>query len=525
MSSSPKKTNDSGPQLKLVKPSDDPMEARRADYQNALDALPKRLQQPLANFVKQHVEMELAPAPVTESAYKAHLLLVLASISIAFGVLEIERATTVGWEDMWHSFSVALAVVCVQSVVSLAFAVLMRIQTRKFRLSANFVAVGLAALSCYFIDKLVPFIYFYVPNYFVATIVVETLYVGALLFWTHWFLRNALPTSRPKMVKVLNLTIAMAIGAVLCFRHFEARNGEDTLPRVYLVPFAAGSGEDAKIETVLPGVFSTAVARAKSFAGRFVSSGNSYLWDKKYDKAAASFDEAIRIDPKSRKAFEGRARARLELGEYEKAITDVERAIKLDPRETHLYYLKGKILMAGKDWPAAISAFEIYIAKEEKSSRSLQMKAVAQYYSGNASGALKTLEEAMGISPKGWEVAVWKEIVGQEVPGYRSQLKEQAAGRRGDSWSASLLRYFAGAISEEALVTVAGRGDERWNRHRIHSAEFFIGQRLLLNGDHAGARARFEKVKSAARRDSDEWVGAMMELERMNERKPAEARK
>jgi len=66
----------------------------------------------------------------------------------------------------------------------------------------------------------------------------------------------------------------------------------------------------------------TACASGASKAADKIELGQKYLTELNYTEAAASFTEAIRLDPDNIQAYMGRAEAYLALGEYEKALED-----------------------------------------------------------------------------------------------------------------------------------------------------------------------------------------------------------
>ena len=60
-----------------------------------------------------------------------------------------------------------------------------------------------------------------------------------------------------------------------------------------------------------------------------LAKGNSSLDDDNFDKAIANFAEAIRIDPKSAKAYSGRGCAYANRGDFNEAIADYTEAIRM----------------------------------------------------------------------------------------------------------------------------------------------------------------------------------------------------
>ena len=66
------------------------------------------------------------------------------------------------------------------------------------------------------------------------------------------------------------------------------------------------------------------------------------------DRAVADYNEAIRLDPKSGKAFVGRGEVFGSRGDFERAIADYNEAIRLNPKSSVAYFARGRsYLFAG----------------------------------------------------------------------------------------------------------------------------------------------------------------------------------
>lgn len=84
--------------------------------------------------------------------------------------------------------------------------------------------------------------------------------------------------------------------------------------------------------------------------------GKTFYENKKYDQAIASYDEAIKLNPKLIKAFNSRGIAYMVKGQFDQAIADFSRAIELDPNYGKAYnnravafWSKGEVAKAQED--------------------------------------------------------------------------------------------------------------------------------------------------------------------------------
>jgi tetratricopeptide (TPR) repeat protein len=93
----------------------------------------------------------------------------------------------------------------------------------------------------------------------------------------------------------------------------------------------------------------------------YLTRGNVYQYGRQdYDRAAADYTEALRINPKYAEAYYNRGNAAYRNGkrDYERAIADYTEAIRLDPKYANAYNLRGQAYYKGKkDYNNAIADF------------------------------------------------------------------------------------------------------------------------------------------------------------------------
>lgn len=82
-----------------------------------------------------------------------------------------------------------------------------------------------------------------------------------------------------------------------------------------------------------------------------LSAGLDLCWAEKCetDDALADYNEAVRIDPKSAKAYDYRGIACFAKKDYDMAIADYSEAIRLDPKIVRLSGLSGHVLGSDQD--------------------------------------------------------------------------------------------------------------------------------------------------------------------------------
>ena len=78
-------------------------------------------------------------------------------------------------------------------------------------------------------------------------------------------------------------------------------------------------------------------------------------------RAAADYDEAIRIDPKLANAYFERAKSYTRRGDEARSIADFDEAIRLDPKLANAYFERGKSYARKRDEARAIADYQAAI--------------------------------------------------------------------------------------------------------------------------------------------------------------------
>ncbi len=122
---------------------------------------------------------------------------------------------------------------------------------------------------------------------------------------------------------------------------------------------------------------------------------------REYDKALAGFTEAIRLDPRSAEAYEGRARIYGTKRDYDRAIADLTAAIRLNPKRALVYYMRGNAYRLKKDYDTAIADYTDAARIEPAASDPYFWRGVAYDLKKDYDRAIADFTEAIRRAPKG----------------------------------------------------------------------------------------------------------------------------
>ncbi|CAM8911793.1 unnamed protein product [Rhodiola kirilowii] len=122
-----------------------------------------------------------------------------------------------------------------------------------------------------------------------------------------------------------------------------------------------------------------ASADGNDAAASFKDKGNELFKAGNYLKAAATYTQAIKLDPSNATLYSNRAAAFLNLVKLNKALADAETAITLNPQWEKGYFRKGCVLEAMEKFDDALAAFKKALQLNPQSSEvSRKIKRIEQ---------------------------------------------------------------------------------------------------------------------------------------------------
>jgi tetratricopeptide (TPR) repeat protein len=129
--------------------------------------------------------------------------------------------------------------------------------------------------------------------------------------------------------------------------------------------------------------------RAEVYSGR----GN-------YDQAIVNHDEVIKLDPKNAFAYAGRGSAYYSKNDYDRALADFDQAIGLDPRYPAVYNARGKIYYDRNAFDRAIADYDQAIKLDPRNALAYYNRGEAYYARTDYDEAIADYGEAIRLFPK-----------------------------------------------------------------------------------------------------------------------------
>jgi lipoprotein NlpI len=221
-----------------------------------------------------------------------------------------------------------------------------------------------------------------------------------------------------------------------------------TLALVALIPARADT--DAALKQAVTQLAKQVEANPANAQLR-VALGRGYLRLRDNEKAADAFTAAIKLDPKSVAAYDGRGDAYLKLGQFKNAVKDFDQVLKLRPD------------IAPEHW----------------------RRGIALYYAGRYADGVKQFETHKTANPEDVENAVWHYLCNVKVTDpatARKQLITVTKDRRVPM--AEIQKLFAGKATPADVMAAAEKVPA--NTPAGTEARFYAHLYLALYAEAAG---------------------------------------
>jgi tetratricopeptide (TPR) repeat protein len=139
------------------------------------------------------------------------------------------------------------------------------------------------------------------------------------------------------------------------------------------------------------------IVQAQS-AKKYIKEGQAFIEEKQYDKAIASLNAAINIEPDNANAFLWRGRTNYLLKNYQDAIKDFTSASVGMPKNAEVYQDLALANVAANQHQEAILAYDKVLALSSKAIETINKKAQSQIIIKDFNNALQTCSTAIAIN-------------------------------------------------------------------------------------------------------------------------------
>ncbi len=277
-----------------------------------------------------------------------------------------------------------------------------------------------------------------------------------------------------------------------------------------------------------------------------------------YDRALALYGRALTVQPANVQARSNRAHIRIHLGQVRAAVGDAEELVRIAPERDRSYLIRLEAyLAAGRFAEATADATTLIDRTPDRPELYLRRSFLYQAL-GEGRNALADAEEAvrlrdscphayanrgacyqmLGELDKAFEeyqraaglgghrtyYHIWMVLV-RRMQGRRDEAAEiagEALKDLEDEWPAPVLRYLAGALTEDDLLRQAEHDDPQRTRERHCEAHYYLGAAALADDEPSKAEALFNRCIDLEVHNFYEHAFALRDLRVIEERRKEE---
>jgi tetratricopeptide (TPR) repeat protein len=312
--------------------------------------------------------------------------------------------------------------------------------------------------------------------------------------------------------------------------------------------------------------FTRAIQLKPDYAEAFKERSNAHEFRHEEESALQDINRAIELRPNDADAISVRGSMYDQKGNYDRAVRDFSKALQLKPEEVFTLWLRAMALYDKGDYAAAILDYNEVIKLQPEVNvvnvSEIYQRGLAYLYKGDYVGAIRDFNEvanlqlSWGFYHRGlahffmgqFEAAkgdfdgagedpytdIWTYLaeakLGQKA---KAELQDKAPrlNEQLKHWPSSVIGFYLGSLTSAQVLSDA-RADDLADKNpcceeptslneKVHyhfsegAAYFYLGEDMLLHGHSEEARTLFQKALLMAAKNTEEYHGSVVELNRM----------
>lgn len=218
--------------------------------------------------------------------------------------------------------------------------------------------------------------------------------------------------------------------------------------------------------------------------------GNTYSIAERFQEAEETYRHAIRITPKDDRCWNNLGNVLVSLERYEEAREAYHTALEINPHHRYAISSLAHLEAETGRLKEAQAAYDRALQLHPESSSLHRYRGLTSMQLRQRKRAIEDLTRSIEIDPGDQYARLFLWLLYRRA-GNRDQAKRVLSSPEvstdANRWPATLLRYYAGEISRDDLLTAATDDQKKCE------AYYYIGERILLDEDHDPAKAWFAK--------------------------------
>ncbi len=217
-----------------------------------------------------------------------------------------------------------------------------------------------------------------------------------------------------------------------------------------------------------------------------VQGTKNYYYKKRYDKAIADLDEAIRLNPESIYAYFTRGKARAALDDHEGAISDYDKDIKLNPESSIAHFNRGNSKSDLGNYKGAIEDYDKAIQLNSKYVDAYDNRGIAKWKLGNYKGAISDYDDALKLNLKHVNAYNNRGIAKNNLGDYAGAIADFNEALKIDATYALAYRN-RGFVKLMRGISMSKQGEKKKARDLFHASITDFDKAIKINAKSANA--------------------------------------
>ncbi|WP_157957882.1 lipoprotein NlpI [Aliidiomarina celeris] len=180
------------------------------------------------------------------------------------------------------------------------------------------------------------------------------------------------------------------------------------------------------------------------------------------------------------------------------ALLEMNKALALEPAMADAWHYVGIYYMQNGNYSNAYEAFDSVIELSPEHDFVYLNRGLTSYYDGQFDMAFTDFADFYFQDPSDAYRIAWQYFAAFELDSGRAseQLRQQMQAVPARTWGGGILRFLAGDISENQLISAAFQGIETHQElvERLCEAYFYLGKKAAMQGDTEQALNYFKLV-------------------------------
>ncbi|HKP25644.1 MAG TPA: tetratricopeptide repeat protein [Dongiaceae bacterium] len=284
-----------------------------------------------------------------------------------------------------------------------------------------------------------------------------------------------------------------------------------------LALYQRGAGHAAKGEyTEAVRDYTQALKFAPDSSDALYNRGGAYSKLGRWDDALADFNALLKIVPNDPNTYYARAWVHAQRGEDKAAIADLDKVLEFAPDDQEALLDRGGMNIRAGRYDDAIRDFDALLKLDPKAAAATYNRGRAHYAKQDFKDAAEDFALTLELRADNPYAALRLYLAQAHLgKGDEAVLKKSIDRLDPTIWPRPLLELFAGTGKDPELIAGVNELPPQFRTNVLCEAQYYLGERALLNGDKKAARDYFTAAAATGASTTIEHIDAKGALVRM----------